>query len=520
MVTDGLLGFGKGAGLKVIMDKASATSWRTWEKGLVIGGAGGALETGMHRENWFNKEEQLDISSGIGRTAQSTFLGAGTGALTFHVGHKLFKGISAQTGGALEKSGLASNMGVGFSFGVTGGFTGEAMHQFQTGEFDPVKLAVRSMMQGGVDMLAGGTGYKAGRLYMPENAGTHQAFSPKEGEGPSLMSQLKGVGERMFKPSKVLLKLNSQEKLADAAAKTKMAKAQFGDWRDQLNKLSQDKGWGTREDGGDKGKGKGEKVEEPVVDETARVDETAPVDEAAVKRVVPEGEKTAAKVTPESAALDAGQAALQERLDALALEGKLKGVQKLSWMKLYQKLPEVLRQANGDSPIPEAELAVIRTKGRYEQLPDMIAEAVRKAEAARSTEPKTTESEVTGTEEIVSGNQVKTVETADRYNELLRRASGEGEELHALERVELSELHRTRAEALEETLSLEDRLAATKRDIESEQAAKQQTEQKMSRKDRNHRRISRRAKPSGVIKTMTCRSKLSITSAKKMVAIT
>lgn len=481
VVTDGLLGFGKGAGLKIIMDKASATSWRTWEKGLVIGSAGGALETGMHRENWFNKEGQLALGEGIGRTAQSTLLGAGTGAVTFHVGHKLFKGISAKTGGALEKSGLASNMGVGFSFGVTGGFTGEAMHQFQTGEFDPVKLAVRSMMQGGVDMLAGGTGYKASRLYMSENAGTHQAFSPKEGEGPSLMSQLKGAGERLFKPSESTAESQFSGKTRRRGGDENDGNEGKGDFREQLERLSKQKGWGTPEEtGGVKDKGKGEKVEEPVVDETTRVEEPTVVDEGAVKRVVPEAEKTGTKVVPESAELDAAQAALQQRLDALAAEGKLKGIQNMGAMKLYQKLPDVLRQANGDKPIPEMELKVIKDTERYRQLPDMIAEAVRRAEAARATEQKVTEPKVkeseTGSDEIVSGNQGKTVEAADRYNELLRRASGQGEELHALERVELSELHRTRAEALEETLSLEDRLAATKRDLDLEQTSKQQAE--------------------------------------------
>lgn len=470
VVADGLLGFGKGAGLKVIMDKASATTWRTWEKGLVIGSAGGALETGMHRENWFNKEGKLDLAGGIGRTTQSTLLGAGTGAVTFHVGHKLFKGISAKTGGALERSGLASNMGVGFSFGVTGGFTGEAMNQLKKGEFDPVQLAVRSMLQGGVDMFAGGTGFKAGRLYMPQNAGTHGGFSEKE--GPSLMSQLRGAGERLFKPTE-----NSSESQFSGKTRRRGGEeedGEFGDWRDQLNRLSKEKGWGTPEERGGVPKDKGKGKDEPVVDETKRVDEITPVvDEAAQKRVVPEVEKTA-KVAPESAELDAGQAALQQRLDALAAEGKLKGVQNMGAMKLYQRLPDILRQANGDKPIPELELKVIKDRDRYQQLPDMIAEAMRKAEAARNPEPQVRDSE-----EIVSGgNQGKTGEVVDRYTELLNRAAGQGEELHALERLELTELHKARTEALEETLSLEDRLAAVKRDLELEKTAKQPAEQK------------------------------------------
>ena len=480
VVLDGTLGFAKGAGMKVMMDKVGGTTWRTWEKGLVIGGAGGALETGLHRENWLNKDGNLDIGLGLGRTTQSTLFGAGTGAVTFAVGQKLFKGLSATTGGALEQSGLASNMGVGFSFGVTGGFTSEAMNQMKKGQFDPVQLAVRSLLQGGVDMFAGGTGYKAGRFYMPEAPGPHPVFSEKE-QGPSLMQQLKGVGEKFFKPSDP----NSDSTFA---GRTKRRggddyenEGGNGDWRDQLERLSRQNGWGSKEEpGGDQGgnKGKGEKkVVADTPDTTGTGDGTgdgtgtvkndsAPViDESLQQRVVP-AEKLDTKVVPASAELDAGQAALQARLDALAAEGKLKGVQNMGAMKLYQRLPDLLRQANGDQPIPEMELKVIKDNQRYQQLPDMIAQAVRKAEASRTAEPR-----VGDTDEIVSGGDHRsTSETGDPYADLLRRAA-EGEKLDPLEARQLEGLHENRMSADLDKLSLEERIAETKRTLEAEKQA-------------------------------------------------
>jgi len=476
VVADGLLGFGKGAGLKIMMDKVSASSWRTWEKGMVIGGAGGALETSLHRENWLNKEGKVDIMGGLGRTTQSTLFGAGAGAVTFHVGHKLFKGISAQTGGALERSGLASNMGVGFSFGATGGFTNEALNQVRKGEFDPVQLAVRSLMQGSVDMLAGGTGYKAGRLYMPEQVGPHQAFGDNQ-QGPSLMSQLKGIGERFVKPSE-----SAGE--SQLAGKTRRRGGDDddggsrGDWREQLDKLSREKGWGTREEQG----GGKEKTGEEVVRDQANGEEVAPGSETVAPvektaRVEPEVKpvERTEKVQPQQAELDAAQVELQARLDAWAKEqiandakpieersalpgGKLSELNIPNAMRIYRDLPGRLRTRNGDEPIPELEARVLRE--RYKDLPDMIAKAIAKAKAEQ------TETTPSPSDEIVSGGDQSKL-NADQYSSLLRRAAGEGEELSPLERRTLSELHEGRKESNADTLDLDARISAVRSELEA-----------------------------------------------------
>ncbi len=486
VVADGLLGFGKGAGLKVIMDKASATSWRTWEKGMVIGGAGGALETSLHRENWLSKDGNLDIMGGLGRTTQSTLMGAGAGAVTFHVGHKLFKGISAQTGGAMERSGLMSNMGVGFSFGATGGFTNEALNQVRKGEFDPVQLAVRSLMQGSVDMLAGGTGYKASRLYMPEQAGPHQAFNDNQ-QGPSLMSRLRGMGERLVKPSESAGESQLAGKTRRRGGDDDDA-GNGGDWRAQLEKLSKQKGWGTPENQGGTGKdGKDTRTgsEEPVRDEAVREDITEsketvpPVAENSGARTEPKPIERVEKVQTQKAELDAAQLELQARLDAWAKEqianeakpiterdalpgGRLSDLNIPNALRIYRDLPGRLLDRNGNQPIPELEARVL--KERYQDLPDMIAKAIAKAKAEQT---QTTPSE---TDEIVSGGeQVKP--SVDQYSSLLRRAAGEGDELSPLERRTLSELHEGRVGAKEDALDLDARISAVRAEIEAARQA-------------------------------------------------
>ncbi|MBX9950983.1 MAG: hypothetical protein K2Y39_17565, partial [Candidatus Obscuribacterales bacterium] len=480
VVADGLLGFGKGAGLKIIMDKASATSWRTWEKGMVIGGAGGALETSLHRENWLNKEGKVDIMGGLGRTTQSTLFGAGAGAVTFHVGHKLFKGISAQTGGALERSGLASNMGVGFSFGATGGFTNEALNQVRNGKFDPVQLAVRSLMQGSVDMLAGGTGYKASRLYMPEQVGPHQAFGDNQ-QGPSLMSQLKGIGERFVKPSESAAESQLSGKTRRRGGDDDDGGSR-GDWREQLDRLSTERGWGTREE---QGGGKEKTGEEALRDQTssevvATGNETVAPGEKTT-RVEPEikpVERTE-KVQPQKAELDAAQLEVQARLDAWAKEqiandakpveersalagGKLSELNIPNAMRIFRDLPGRLRTRNGDEPIPELEARVLRE--RYKDLPDMIAKAIAKAKAEQA------EKTPSQSDEIVSGGD-QSKPNADQYSSLLRRAAGEGEELSPLERRTLSEMHDGRKELSQDNLDLDARIAAVRAELEAARAS-------------------------------------------------
>ncbi|MCC6980184.1 MAG: hypothetical protein IT343_17830 [Candidatus Melainabacteria bacterium] len=488
MLTDGVLGFGKGAALKVTMDKVGASSWRTWEKGLVIGGAGGALETSMHRENWLTPDGKVDVLGGLGRTTQSTFMGAGAGAVTFHVGHKVFKGISTKlTNGALERSPLASNMGVGFSFGATGGFTGEAMNQIQKGEFDPVQLAVRSVLQGGVDMFAGGAGYKAGQLYMPkETIGAHPAFS--ENNGPTLVDQVRGWGtqaktwgENFLKPTELKSdgtfasksRKNDRRDFEDgedggSGGRGKRKERTFQSFeelaaarqKEQQEQRTQEEsgGWGNSEpvaESGGKGKTEKRAETEPVVEETVTEQRT------------PQIERTDAKQPATVTELDTAQAALQARLDALALEGKLKGVPKDA-TKLFKSLDKILEEANGNQPIPAMEIAVIKNASRYKQLPDMIAQAVAKAEAARA------EKVVSESEEIVSGGDRRSAETAkgkevvvDPYAELLRRAA-EGDNLDVVQRSELNRLHEGRMSAEMDKLTLEERIAATKRELESQ----------------------------------------------------
>ncbi|MBC7999201.1 MAG: hypothetical protein IAF58_14725, partial [Leptolyngbya sp.] len=572
MALDATLGFAKGSALKFTMDKVGAGSWRTWEKGLVIGGAGGALETGLHRENWM-KDGHFD-AGGIARVGQSTVFGAGAGAVTFHFGHKLFKGISGQTGGALEKSPLAANMGMGFSFGATGGFTGEAMHQIQTGKFDPVNLAVRSVLQGTTDMFAGGAGYKAGRLYSNETAGVQNGL--RQGEGPTLMqdiaSGVKGVGKRFFQTPEV----DSNSQMAGGNRKRsggddsggregdKQSRREKRDReRDREREEDDGDGWGSVEPvettGRKNGADKTAEVktvedpnrlidpvasEKPVVEPVIKSEDAAnlealvppvaagkvepivvavdavktetgttpakiePVIEAAKVEAVADPakvEKTATEVkAPAEAKVEAGEAALIARIEKAVADGQVKIPDTMSGLTLYKKLPDILKQANGGQPIPEAEMAAI--KKIWNRLPQVVAEAKSKAATAAQTgetpvventeakpvvkpepEPILGQEEIVsgnkqginGREEITSGKERDAVESKtdkaeppktgdDFYNSLVQREAGEGTPLNVLEKALLTSLHESRVADKSETLTLDQRVAEVQKQIAAE----------------------------------------------------
>lgn len=555
MAMDATLGFTKGAALKYTMDKVGAGSWRTWEKGLVIGGAGGALETGLQRENWV-KDGRFD-SAGLTRLGQSTVFGAGAGAVTFHFGHKLFKGVSAQTGGALERSPLAANMGMGFSFGATGGFTGEAMHQIQTGKFDPVNLAVRTVLQGTTDMFAGGAGYKAGRLYSNETAGAQNGLRP--GEGPTLMQDistgLKGLKDRVLsKPD-----IDSNSQMAGGSRKRGGNNDEFdsrqGDKesrrarrerdRDREREEDESEGWGTVEPVESAGKKKGGEptpelktvedpnqlidpvsADNPVIKPAVKTEEATALDsvvppvaagkvepivtsvEAVKTAPVVEGgkvEKAAAEVKGTAdRVVEPGEAALVARIEKVVADGQVKIPDNVSGLTLYKKLPDILKQANGGQPIPEAELAAI--KKIWNRLPQVVAEAKAKVEAETSAQPEQTpvveKSEpvvrpepepILGQEEIVSGNKQAATgreevaggkerdvvegkaevseppKTGDEfYRSLVEREAGKGTPLNVLEKALLTSLHESRVADLSETLTLEQRIAEVQKQIAAE----------------------------------------------------
>ena len=111
-----------------------------------------------------------------------------TGALTFTAGGALFNRLQglSMAGEVITRNPILSNMAVGFSFGATSGLTDEGISQYQKGIFDPLRLAGRTLLQGGADALGAAGGYGVGRLYSTPQV--HPVF--KDTDGPTLATTL------------------------------------------------------------------------------------------------------------------------------------------------------------------------------------------------------------------------------------------------------------------------------------------------------------------------------------------
>jgi hypothetical protein len=163
IVADGVLGFAKGAVMQRVLGKVTESSLPVAAKGFNIGVAGGVLEGGLTRQNWFDKTGEWDIGGGIWNTTKSATIGGIAGTASFLAGDKIFRGLSAN--GIAVDNPLIANMGVGFSFGAASGFTGEALNQFSQKDFSAWRLMSRTLTQAAADTVGGAAGYKLGSLY-------------------------------------------------------------------------------------------------------------------------------------------------------------------------------------------------------------------------------------------------------------------------------------------------------------------------------------------------------------------
>lgn len=201
MAADFTLGATKGALLKAGLDKFGASQAPIWQKGLALGGGMSFVENALTSSTWYDhRSGNWHVGEGALQTAGGTLLGAGSGAVVFPLGHKIFEGIGASKFGAdaLRKSPLLSNLANGWSFGLASGTTGETIRQIQSGEgIDPLKIATRGAIQSMVDMGAAGAGYKMSFVGRTGESGrTNFEWSKKEGaDQPSQVArEFKVVG--------------------------------------------------------------------------------------------------------------------------------------------------------------------------------------------------------------------------------------------------------------------------------------------------------------------------------------
>lgn len=161
---DAALGLTKGAAIKLSLNYFGKLEWNPAAKGVAIGTTSRLFDNVLNRQNYLSYE----TGEFAPELAPSRIINKGLnfeamlmdGAI-FMAGDKML-GL-AGTGSRLNNSEFWKSTLGGTFFGLSSGAGGEYIQQRQRGEFDPVKIAMRALLQGGADTLGGAL---AGRYNM------------------------------------------------------------------------------------------------------------------------------------------------------------------------------------------------------------------------------------------------------------------------------------------------------------------------------------------------------------------
>lgn len=155
MVVDGLLGAGKGLSAKGFLEYAHGRQWSPEKTGVLLGGFTRLSDTTLTRTNWTNQDGDADLLGGAGRVLTNTLNPAAVGMdyFVFKAGGAGFNYLNRSIPG-LEKNLVARYLATGGTLGVSAGFSGEAMRQWQEGELNIPRLLWRPLAQGVVDAAA------------------------------------------------------------------------------------------------------------------------------------------------------------------------------------------------------------------------------------------------------------------------------------------------------------------------------------------------------------------------------
>jgi hypothetical protein len=155
---DAGLGGLKGLGMKAVFHGMGKLNASPAAKGIVLGGSSRAIDTGLTRENYINPHSgQFELSRGLLATGSATldWKAVAADAFIFTAADYGLGRLNYATKGALYRNPMLPTVASGAVFGASSGATGEILHQSQTGQFDPLKIICKGLIQGGVDALAG-----------------------------------------------------------------------------------------------------------------------------------------------------------------------------------------------------------------------------------------------------------------------------------------------------------------------------------------------------------------------------
>lgn len=183
MVVDGSLGMSKGLLNRKFLDWSHNQGWSIGKTGVMLGGFSRLTESSLSRQTYLDKDGQVDLGLGSRRIAETTFNPAAIAMdyTLFRFAGSAVNKLDARLGGKLVESPVLRNAATGGIFGMSTGFSGEALRQLRENDFDPKRLVSITLTRGLVDGVAAMPGgfqsQRMARFAAAENAKLAQPVS-------------------------------------------------------------------------------------------------------------------------------------------------------------------------------------------------------------------------------------------------------------------------------------------------------------------------------------------------------
>lgn len=181
---DFALGAAKGAVMRGAFHVVGQNFTYAPTKGILLGTTSRAAEAVFQRDLFSNPAA---VQSRLAREIYNPQAWA-VDAAVFGVGEGLFGVGNRLSGGAIARNKILGSMSMGASFGMVSGGVGEVVRQQDAGEqLNISKVVQKSLLQGGIDALAGGLGAKIGevsvtRARTPDQLGQIKEFQITDGK--------------------------------------------------------------------------------------------------------------------------------------------------------------------------------------------------------------------------------------------------------------------------------------------------------------------------------------------------
>ncbi len=161
---DGGLGVTKGLALKGIFHKLGQAEVGIAAKGVGLGVSSRFAELGLTRQTYMGLNGEYSGGVGLHRITAGMLSKEAliTDVVVFGVAHNLVRGGNSLTGGAIDRSPLATTMLTAGSFGLLSGSSAEVHKQLTEGRslttMDYAGILKKGAIQGGIDLFAGAPG--------------------------------------------------------------------------------------------------------------------------------------------------------------------------------------------------------------------------------------------------------------------------------------------------------------------------------------------------------------------------